>query len=86
MGHPLPPKGDVEQRIGAMTSALEKGELTKIATAYTEELKSLQKGNTGATAVHRDKDATSAYKKAKAGEGVLPEQQTSYRTLSTSYW
>ena len=61
-----------------MTSALEKGELSKIATAYTEELVSLQKGNTGATAVHRDnsagkraKEATSAYKKANAGEGDL---------------
>ncbi len=78
MGRPRPPKDDVKQRIRAMTSALEKGEPSKIAAAYIAELVSLQKGNTGATAVHQDnsagkraKDATSAYKKAKDGEGDL---------------
>ncbi len=41
MGPPRPPKDDVKRRIRAMTSALEGGELSKIATAYTEELKAL---------------------------------------------
>ena len=63
-----------------MTSALENGELSKIATAYTEELKALQKENTGTTSVHRNntagkraKEATSDHEKAKAGEGNLAD-------------
>ena len=63
-----------------MTSALEKGELSKIATAYTEELEALQKGNAGATAVHKDstigkraKEVELAYRKAKKEEGDLAD-------------
>ena len=67
-------------RIRAITSALEKGEHSRIATAYTDELEALQKGNTGATAVHKDNsagkragEAERAYRKAKKGDGDLDE-------------
>ena len=71
---------DVKQRIRAMASSLEKGGLSKIATAYTGELEALQKGNSGPTAVRihkcnyvgkRAKEAEVAYRKAKKAERDL---------------
>ena len=59
-----------------MASSLEKGELSKITTAYTKELEALQKGNTRGTAVRKDntvrkraKAADLACRKAKMGGG-----------------
>ena len=41
VGPPRHPKDDVKMRIRAVTSALEKGEPSRIATAYTDELETL---------------------------------------------
>ena len=72
MGPPRPPKDDVKLGIRAVTSTLEKGELSKVATAYKVELEALHKGNSVTAAVHRNntvgkraKDAANNYEKAK---------------------
>ena len=78
IGPPRLPRYDVKLMISEVTSALEGGEHSKIALAYTEELDTLRLGDTGATAVHngntvgkRAKEAELAYRRAKKEEGDL---------------
>ena len=57
MGPPRAPHDDVKLRIKAVTSAMERGELSDTAQAYTDEITAMTGESSGETASRKDSTA-----------------------------